>query len=216
MDILALGILAAGLQILGYLAYGFKVLRRDILPNAASWIMFAYGTSLLVILEFNRGASFALLALPLSCALASIFIARYAMRKTRRAWWPEHWLERLSFFLDVVLTAAYLGTWILIVNDLITAETKETAELLILMCWTIGVFTAFFPLLRQVFRHPASEHALPWLIWSLAYGCLLVVTVMEEGVVTELVLYPLTNLVVHGFIAYHTAYWRYMRRLGLL
>ena len=97
MDVLTLGILAAVLQISGYFTYGWKVLRRDIEPNAASWLMFAYGTTLLVVVEWDRGASFALLFLPIVCALLSIGIAWFCLQKTRRAWWPEHPLERFLF-----------------------------------------------------------------------------------------------------------------------
>src|SRR3989344_4876352 len=94
MEILTLGIFAAALQATGYLVYGFKVLRKEILPNPASWLMFAYGTSFLLILEWDRDASFALLALPAACALLSIIIALYCLHKVRRAWWPEHGLEK--------------------------------------------------------------------------------------------------------------------------
>ena len=208
MDILVLGVLAAALQALGYLAYGFKVLKRDITPNAASWLMFAYGTTFLVILEWDRDASFALLALPVVCALLSIGIALYCLRKVRRAWWPEHWLEKFSFLLDVLLTIAYLYTWMLLVQGTIGAAEKNLAEIFILICWNIGIFTAFFPLLRQVYHNPSTEHATPWLIWTCAYGFLAILTISEQRGIDELLLYPVVCAGVHGFIAVHTARWR--------
>lgn len=58
MGIVELGIVAAALQAAGYLVYGSRVLRRDILPNPTSWLMFAYGTTLLFILEWDRDASY--------------------------------------------------------------------------------------------------------------------------------------------------------------
>jgi len=209
MDILALGILAAALQALGYLAYGFKVLKRDITPNATSWLMFAYGTTFLVILEWDRDASVALLALPIVCATLSIGIALYCLRKTRRAWWPEHKLEKLSFLLDILLTIAYLFTWMLLLQGTISAAEKGLAEIFILICWNIGIFTAFLPLLRQVYYHPDTEHSTPWAVWTLAYLVLAFITVSEEGIISVLLLYPVTNIGLHGFIALHTAYWRY-------
>src|SRR3989344_3985059 len=106
MEIL-LGLVAASLQATGYLVYGFKVLKRDIAPNPASWLMFAYGTTLLLVLEWDRGASFAVLALPFICAVSSAVVAWYCLRKAQRTWWPEHVLERISFVLDVLLTVAY-------------------------------------------------------------------------------------------------------------
>ena len=45
-----LGILAAIFQISGYLFYIRNFLKRSIRPNAASYLMFAYGTSLVAFL----------------------------------------------------------------------------------------------------------------------------------------------------------------------
>src|SRR3989344_1751388 len=107
MTILAIGILASLLQVAGYAFYSSKMLKRDIRPNAASWLMFAYGTTLLAILEWDRGASFALLVLPVLCAISSTLVAMYALRHTA-SWWPQHPLERFSIFLDITLTIIYV------------------------------------------------------------------------------------------------------------
>jgi len=207
METLQLGIFAALLQVAGYAFYGSKILTRDIKPNAISWLMFAYGTTLLFIVEWDRDASFALLALPAACALSSVAVAFYALRKAS-GWWPTHILERFSFGMDILLTFLYLATWILLAKGLIGDEEKNLAEVLILVCWNIGIFTAFFPLLRQVYHHPHTEHAAPWAIWTLAYLVLAFVTLVEEGVFNELILYPLVSAGIHGFIAVHTALWR--------
>lgn len=216
MEIVTLGIVAGALQAVGYLVYGFKVLKRDITPNATSWMMFAYGTTFLVILEWDRDASLALLALPIVCALSSIGIALYCLRKSQRAWWPEHLMERLSFFLDVLLTIAYLYTWVLLAQGTITEQGKDWAEVFILICWNVGIFTAFFPLLRQVYHHPASEHTAPWLVWTAAYATLAIVTLMEQRGIDELLLYPVLALAVHGLVALHVGYVRFRRRQPVL
>lgn len=210
MELTTLGLLAAALQAIGYLVYGFKVLRKEILPNPASWLMFAYGTTFLFVLEWDRDASLALLALPAVCAVLSIAIALYCLRKVRRAWWPEHGLEKFSFSLDVLLTIAYLFTWMLLAQGTIAVADKDWADTFILLCWNIGIFTAFFPLLRQVYLHPATEHVTPWIIWTCAYATLAMVTVMQQPAFDELILYPLINTLVHGFIAVRVGYaqWR--------
>lgn len=216
MSILFLGITAALLQVLGYVTYGWKVLRRDIEPNATSWLMFAYGTSLLVLVEWDRDAGFALLALPTICAVLSVGIAFYCIRKVRRLWWPEHPLERFSFALDVGLTLLYIVAWILVDKNIITDAQKNNAEILILVCWNIGVFTAFFPLLRQVYHHPLTEHALPWIIWTIAYGLLAYATYLEVGTLNALILYPVSHIIIHGIIAFHTSYSRYQHHKSLI
>jgi len=211
MEIFALGILAAALQATGYLVYGFKVLRKEILPNPASWLMFAYGTSFLLILEWDRDASFALLALPAVCALLSVAIALYCLHKVRRAWWPEHGLEKFSFSLDVLLTIAYLFTWILLAQGAIGVADKDWADTFILVCWNLGIFTAFFPLLRQVYHRPQSEHVMPWIIWTCAYATLSVVTIVEQQGINELLAYPVINTAVHGFIAIRLGVYHWSR-----
>src|SRR3989338_10985416 len=115
MDIVPFGILAALLQVSGYAFYGSKILRRDIRPNAISWLMFAYGTTLLLVVEWDRDATFSLLALPAACAISSIVVAIYALRMAKTAW-PEHLMERFSFVLDILLTVSYAATWVLLIN----------------------------------------------------------------------------------------------------
>ncbi len=214
MELTTLGLVAAALQALGYFVYGFKVLRKEILPNPTSWLMFAYGTSFLFVLEWDRDASVALLALPAVCAVMSIAIALYCLHKVRRAWWPEHGLERFSFSFDVLLTIAYLFTWTLLAQGAIAVSDKDWADTFILMCWNIGIFTAFFPLLRQVYHHPATEHVTPWIIWTCAYATLTVVTILEQQGINELTAYPIINTAVHGFIAVRLAYYHRSRTQG--
>lgn len=214
MEALQLGIFAALLQVAGYAFYGSKVLKRDIRPNATSWLMFAYGTTLLLVVEWDRDASFALLALPAACALSSIVVALHALRKAD-LWWPENVFEKFSFSVDMFLTIAYVSTWIFLVNNFILEEEKAIAEIIILVCVNITTFTAFFPLLRQVYYHPATEHTAPWTIWTLAYTLLGIATYVETGLVGELMIYPLVNVALHGYIAFHTAAWRYRNDMSI-
>ncbi len=215
MEAIQLGILAVLLQAAGYAFYGSKILRMDIRPNPASWLMFSYGTALLFMVEWDRDASFALLALPAACALSSIIVAFYALRKSR-GWWPADTLERFSFAFDVVLTFVYLSTWILLAGGFIAHGDKDLAEIFILICVNITTFTAFYPLLRQVYNHPYTEHALPWIVWSFAYAILAIATFIERGWVTELMLYPISNIFVHGYIAAHTSIWRYQHNRSVI
>lgn len=212
MDALQLGIAAALLQVAGYAFYGSKVLSRDIRPNAASWLMFAYGTSLLLFLEWDRDATLPLLILPGVCAILSILIAFQALRKAG-GWVPAEPVERMSLALDVSLTALYVCAWLLLVNGIIVESQKSAAEILILACWNVGVLTAFFPLLRQVYHHPHTEHALPWISWTGAYLLLTAATLLATGAPNELLLYPLLHVLVHGFVALRLFWWRYSHRL---
>ena len=63
--ILYVGLLAGALQLIGYLLY---LRDEEIEPNPVTWLMFAYGTILLTLLEWDRQASGAELALPAVCS----------------------------------------------------------------------------------------------------------------------------------------------------
>ncbi|MDO8514106.1 MAG: hypothetical protein Q7S50_01020 [bacterium] len=209
MVIVELGIIAASLQAAGYFFYGARMLRRDILPNPTSWLMFAYGTTLILILEWDRDASLALLILPATCAISSIVVALYALRGAR-SWLPEHPFDRFSFAFDILLTLVYLFTWFLLVNGFIVETQKNLADIIILVSWNIDI-SAFFPLLRQVYRHPHTEHAMPWIVWTGAYSVLVLATVIETGIFNELILYPFINMIIHGSIAIRVGLWHWMR-----
>jgi hypothetical protein len=205
-----IGLFAAALQALGYLAYVTQVLKKEIRPNAASWTMFAYGTSLLVVLEWDRGAAPLLLAFPALCAFCSVCVAIYCRYRGGKLW-PKHVIDRMSFVLDLMITVAYVAGWVLLSRGNISDAQKETIDLALLVCWNIGILTAFFPLLREVYHHPHSERSLPWVIWASAYALLALVTILTEGEVNELILYPLINMMVHGFVAHHAREHRRLR-----
>ena len=77
---LYLGLLAGVLQLVGYLIY---VRDEEIEPNPVTWLMFAYGTMLLTMLEWDRQASAAELALPLVCSSMALYVAG-------RCWWRAY------------------------------------------------------------------------------------------------------------------------------
>ena len=110
---LYLGLLAGVLQLVGYLLY---VRDEEIEPNPVTWLMFAYGTMLLTMLEWDRQASAGELALPLVCSSMAVFVAGRCWWRARRAdpsrywpreWWPDDWRDRASFQADLALTARY-------------------------------------------------------------------------------------------------------------
>ena len=103
--IVQLAILAALLQALGYVLYARLFLKKVIRPNAASSFMFAYGTALLVLLEYGDGASWPMLALPATCAFMSVVIALLCLRKGATE--PVDKVEATAFSADVWLTVLW-------------------------------------------------------------------------------------------------------------
>lgn len=196
-----LAILSGVLQITGYVLYLYKVTKRDIDPNPTGWLMFAYGTLTLTILEWDLGAAWELLILPISCAILSIVVASVCWKRGTLKW-PKHRADSSAFILDVLLTIFYVMAWALTSFDLVTSETRVLATTLFLVGSNLTTLTAFAPLLRNVFVNPHDEHHLPWLVWSGAYFSLAIVTFFQEGFFTTLMIYPILNLVLHASMSF--------------
>ena len=193
-----LGFLAGVLQALGYGLYIRQVLRHEIVPNAATWLMFAYGTGLLGVLEFSRGAGWELLVLPTICAGSSIVVAAICLKRgTLR--WPKEWQDRSAFLADVVLTVLYVGAWVLVLLGNLSKEERGYADLAFLICSNLTTITSFSPLIRGAER---KESSLPWVVWTYAYTVLGVATFVQHGPWTELMIYPVLNALLHGRVAW--------------
>jgi hypothetical protein len=196
-----LAILSGALQIGGYLLYLGKVAKRDIDPNPTGWFMFAYGTLTLTILEWDLGANWQLLILPITCAILSVVVASICWRRGTLKW-PEHKADSTAFMLDVLLTVLYVMAWALTSFNLVSSDAREISTIVFLVGSNFTTLTAFAPLLRNVFCNPHDEHHLPWLVWSFAYGSLMVLTFLQEGFFSTLMIYPVLNLLLHASMSF--------------
>jgi SET domain len=189
-QIASLGLIAAILQVAGYAVYIRNFRREAIKPNAASFFMFAYGTSLLTFLEWESGAGWALLALPLACAIFGVVVALMCLRQGATE--PVDRFEMRAFWIDVWLTLFYLYFAL--------AEGDGTRFALpFLIATNLSALVCFAPILRSTWQNPTRELAGPWLLWTAAYTMLAMATIVAEGLSKPvLLLYPLLNLVLHG------------------
>jgi SET domain len=188
-----LGLLAATLQVAGYLFYIKNFLKNTIRPNAASFFMFAYGTLFIFALEWQSGASWPMLALPGACAMMGVIVALMCMR--RGATEPVDQLEWTTFGIDVALTAGYAAA-------LWAYGHNPAFALFFLLGGNATTLTAFFPLVRSTWRFPERETSGPWLVWTAAYAALLAATFADGGAQNPaLLVYPLINLILHAALA---------------
>ncbi len=206
-NLLIFGLIAGGLQLLGYIFYIFD---EDIDPNPVTWFMFAYGTALLTILEWDKDATFAELILPLVCSVLAIYVSAICWIKVRkgnpsqwwpRDWWPEEKWERWSFTSDIIITIAYIFAWALAVSAFISTNHKELAVFMFLFLSNLSTFPSFYPILKTTFQNPEREAALPWFIWSLAYLTLGLVTYSTQGDFWHILMfYPISNAFLHALV----------------
>jgi hypothetical protein len=204
-----LGILAAAIQVIAYVLY----IRDDqIDPNPTTWFMFAYGTGLLALMEWDTNASMEELMLPTICALCSIYVSLRCWVRARKAdptrlwpkgWWPDDYWERVSFILDIIITVTYGAAYVLAESSILTKEQQYWAILISLFLSNISTFIQFYPLIHETYLHPERENWKPWFIWALAYGTLAVVTYMKQGAIWHhLMFYPLSSCFLHLLMAY--------------
>jgi hypothetical protein len=190
-----LGGVAAILQVAGYLVYLRYFVKHTIRPNAASWLMFAYGTALLAFFEYEHGASMALLLLPGACAAMSIIVALMCLRKgaTERT----DRFEATIFSIDLWLTVMYVGLTLGIGKGALPPLVVDG----FLIAVNLTAVTCFIPLVRSTWREPDRELPAPWLVWTAAYSCLAVATWQADGGAhPTLLLYPVLNAFLHGLV----------------
>lgn len=195
MALVELTIVSGFLQVLGYVVYRMKTVR----PNPISWLMWAYGTGLVVCLELGYGASLNILVLPTVCFLSSLLMAFRSWR-----FLSIHEVDVsdwIALGVDLILTIGYGLAWYFSVHGELTLEEQETATFAFLLLSNMTTFTTFWPMVRGVWKTPSDEHYLPWVIWVGAYSALALVTIEEHGLWSVYMLYPVLNIITHLSVA---------------
>lgn len=198
---LELGAIAAAVfQLLGYVAY-ISFVRRGVLEaNPLSWLMFAYGTTILALLEYGAGATFFELLLPVVCAASSVVVAILCAAAFRRH--PLSPVDWIVFAIDVILTILYVALTVAKAQGVLSFNDR-VAVVGLLIASNFTTLTAFIPLLRSTYARPGGERVLPWMLWTTAYSALLLVTIAHGAAEERLVLllYPASNAVLHLSVA---------------
>ncbi len=210
------GLLAGVFQILGYMVY-IKLSQdgdEGVDPNPATWLMFSYGTTVLAFLEWRfiadevaeKGgvfgpSEFAILFLPIACALLSIRVATICWKRGKLRI-PREAGEVIPFAIDICLTVAYVGVWFATTNDALSEHRLEELTLLFLVLSNMSTCVSFAPIVQNTWKSPQDERALPWFIWTSAYAMHGIATYLDEKTLwTPLIMYPASCVVLHGLMA---------------
>jgi hypothetical protein len=180
---ITLGILAGLLQLVAYGIYGWHVLHDRIKPTAASWGIWALGAMLETVTYVFVTGDWVKNILPVVCALSAVTLFAFCVASSKFSG-----LSRWEWVLTVLDTMALFVWWFF--------QSAAYGNFLL-------VFTAvlsFVPLFLKTWSDPATENALPWALWSLAY-LLMTITVLLRWEKAEDLVYPLTFLALHLFTA---------------
>jgi hypothetical protein len=196
--------IAAGVAIaLGYVIYFFQTIRNEISPNPATWLMWAYGTILLTIVEADLNAPFWLLLLPIVCSVCGVGVALLCWRRNKMHF-PKG-TDAYAFFIDLILTCVYVCTWAFSEFGFLTGNQLLMATMVVLVCSNLSTIVSFIPIVRSTYSNPSHESPLPWFIWTFSYLFLGYATILAHGddltgSVMLLLLYPVSCFVLHGVI----------------
>ena len=157
-----LGAVAAIIQVAGYAVCLRGMLQHRIAPNSTSWLLWAAGSTVSLVIYSRVTSDPALLALPIACAASSIAIVAIAVLRDRLR--RPDWIDLCIGALDIVV----VGVW------LIAGPVWGYAALLL-----DNVIT-HLPILRSTRKNPEGEMALPWLTWTMAYLLMLVAALLRQ------------------------------------
>ncbi len=181
---LYLGIGAGLLQLVGFAFYNKQIFHGTSVPNAATWTVWAF-------IGLLSGFSYAAMTgdvakyfLPLASALASVVTFVYSLFAGK-----FRCLDRWEWLVLALGVLGGLVWW--------WSRSATYANLIVVGAEII----AFFPLMRGVWKNPALERPLPWLIWTSAYSVnALVVLLRWTGHYQDLV-FPVSMIFLHLAVA---------------
>ncbi len=174
------GVMAGVVQLVGYWVY----VKGDTETNIGSWLIWTMSAAVDVYyFDYVTQSNFVKEILPAVCGIACI-MTFLIMCARGRFGWPEM-ADWIFIGFDVTISLA----WWLDLTDGLTANFLIQASTVI----------SAIPMVRGIRNGKATEHQLPWLIWTLAYVLHLVTVLLELKSLHE-TLYPLANIVMHGWI----------------
>lgn len=171
---------AAMIQAVAYVVYLVGAFRRSIQPNPTSWLMWAYGTGLVVVLEADQSIDPLLRLLPTVCALSSVAVALLCLHRGARLW-PRKELDRYVLLTDLMLTAVYVVVTVAAWRGSLPEAGAWGWKSGLLVAAGASTALSYLPTVAAVLQDPRVEDWRPWGIWTLAYALLLAATVAAEG-----------------------------------
>lgn len=196
---------AAALQAVAYGVYLRRAWDGRIDPNPTSWLMWAYGTGLVVVLESDQGIHPALRLLPTVCAGCCMAVAGLCWRRGSLRW-PEERTDGVALGIDLTATGIYAAVSLAVTAGSMSWALANAGKGILLVCLSVGTVVSFVPMLRSTREEPTAEDPTPWTIWTGAYTLLLIATIGSEGAslhALQFWFYPAICAVLSGMVAWY-------------
>ncbi len=177
----ALGILAGIVHVASYGIYFRKILRNEVLPNTATWILWVFLSALnaasYIVMSQDPLKGTVAVAGAASCTVIFLF----SLCKGRFS--PVRGFDLITVAVGIISGAAWIAF-----------QSATFANLLL----QAGFLLSMVPTYRKVLRDGASEPPLPWFLWSLAYVISTSVVIIRwNGNFPDLA-YPVLCMLSHG------------------
>lgn len=191
MTAVALGLAAGALQVVAYTIYTLQVVRAECRPNGMTWLMWSYGTLVLLIIEWDVGAPVSILILPAVCAACSLFVAGYAF--ARSAYIAPDRQDWAVLGLDVMILAGYVA----FAYGLVASADRDVDQSMVFVFLTgATTLTSSWPILRTTFLEPGHERPAAWFVWCAAYTAMGAAMILE-GLSWQYGVYPVLSVAIH-------------------
>lgn len=184
-----LGVLAGLVLLWGYYQYNQAMLKYEgHKPNTATWFMWGIGGVSEFIIYSALVINSSKEILPAMCALAITLTFLHV-------WWREKSLNLTKWDWTIIALDGGVVAFYFIIKALYPDERPLAANVLL----GADMVFSFYPLLKSTWRCPSSEHPAPWRTWTIAYGLLTLVVLIQWVDAWELI-YPVVYLVLHGAV----------------
>lgn len=188
----ALGLGAAALQVLSYTIYLRLTLDGRCRPNGISWLMWSYGTAVLLVVEAGVGTPVSVMLAPAFCLVCSCIVTAWAMRDGSGD------RPAASDFAALAIDVAILATYVAAMHG--GERAGREAEVWLVLLPAASSIVSAWPTLVSTWRAPGRERPLSWLL-SAGADMLVALAVLAEGLEWQYLVYPLVTLTTQVGIA---------------
>lgn len=176
-----LGWTAPAVMLLAFAMFNWKTLQGRTRPNVASWGAWVFIAALNCVSYFSMSGDWMKALPPLAASLACIatfFIALFNGKLTK--------LNRMDSAVLAMGLLVSLAWWIF--------KSAAFANMILQAAFVVTIM----PTLRDIWRKPEAESALPWLTWTVSYALLVVVVVLRWRDNPADLVYPITGITCYG------------------